>query len=702
VPSSLPTSLVIGGGVAAAMTLPLLWFFLHRRRHSAAQVGRLLRQRRIVEACWLLVELGRPEEAVERLLSERRLAEAARVHMEIGDYGRAAELLTRIGDHEAAAAAFRRNGDRSEAAKALERSHRYEDAGDLYVTVQQMRNAARMYRKAGEYKKAGDILHQLGETHRGAYLLGIHYTEAGELDKAGRCFLRAGKLKRAGAAFSKAGDFLNAAKVFDRLGEPGLAAEARGKAGGTLAAAETLERAGELARAIPLYEAAGQWNKVVALHKRLQNWAALGNIMVSLDKEDLAVEFFRRVKPQDEGHVESTMSLAALLERRGDIDEAIQKYSEILNFHGLGGSTSAALIALTALCERTNRSRDAVMPQAAQPRPEVPRTPEPAVDGGHGASPGTSRLLEKVELAVQAKRYKKARALLEKGLKANPEDITALFRLSDLHCQLGARPAAVSVLADAAAAYRERGVVLLAATVLERLLGLDGDRWELHGDLADLYVRLGRGVEAEAQYKIQLRGLLARGRTLEALHVVRRILAMTPGAVQDRARLAEAFSRHRQFEDAAREFRTILSSLDEGTAQDPQWIEVAERYLHHGTRDAQVAQQLAERLIDLGRHADAMLWLRLCFDESPGDVENLDMLATCFEGLGQPGKAVAVLKILASLHGQRGLKAEQESTLSRILECDPEEPSATRALGRADPAETLLKGQDIELSWELP
>lgn len=700
-----PALLTIGGGVAVLLLLLLIVrILLRRRRSSPAHVERLLSQRKVVEACRLLVQLGRPEEAIERLLAERRLAEAAGVLVEIGDHRRAAELFSRIGDHEAAAAAYLRCGDRSEAAKAFERNHRYEEAADLYVHGQQMRNAARMYKKAAQYKKAGDILQQLGETGPAAYLLGLHHARAGELDQAGRHFLAAGKLKRAAEAFYKGGDFLNAAKVFDALGEPTLAAKARLQAGETLATAETLERAGDLARAIPLYEAAGEWNKVVALHKRLRNWAALGNIMVFLDKDDLAVEFFRRVEPRDAAYLESAMSLAALLERREEVEEAIQKYSEILNSHGINASTSAALTALTALCERTNRPQDAVLPPAAQPQPQTPQVsqaPVPDVAGARRSHPPRSKLLERVDLALQGKRHKKACALLRKVLKANPDDLNSLFRLSDLYRDLGDLSEAVSVLEEAADAFRDRGAVLLAATAHERLLEIDGDRWERHGELAELYALLGRGPEAATRYMTQLRGLLAQGRTIEGLHVVRRILVMTPDALRDRVRLAEAYSRHRQFEDAARELRAILSTLDEGLEQDPRWVEVAERYMHHSMRDTQVAQQLVERLIDLGRHAHALRWLGFCFDESPGDVDNLDMLATCFESLGQPNKAVAVLKTLANLHGQRGLKAERESTLLRILECDPEDSSTRRELGHDDPAETPLKGEGIELDWEL-
>lgn len=713
--ASIPTTLFAGGGVVLLMILALvIRIILSQRRPSGSHVDALLSQRKILEASRVLVELGRNREAIDLLLEERRLAEAARIYQSSGDHARAAELFSQIGDHEAAAHSFLRCGNSSEAAKALERIHRYEQAGDLYVQAQQMKQAARMYKKARLYKKAGDLLHSLGDEKRGANLLGIHYSQAGELDKAGRYFLLAGKLKQAGETFFKAGDFLKAAQTFEKLGDNSLAARARVQAGETLATAEYLEKAGDLKGAIPLYEAAGSWRKVVELHKRQQNWAALGDIMVHLGKHDLAIEFFRRIPPQDKDYMEAAMSLASLLEKRGDVEGAIKKYSEILNSHGVNDSTSRALAALTELSERTNHPQDAAPPQGRDLAPEGPPAPEPerVVFTGEPveqpdskSDPGSERkdkLLKKVDQALQGKTPKKACSLLKKIVRTYPDDINSLFRLSEVYRQLGDKTRAAAVLVRAGKDYRDRGLLLQSATVYEKLLDTDATLWELRGELANLYLRSGKGTEAVAQYKLQIQALREQGRIVDSLHVVRRILALTPDALNDRVCLAEAYSRNLQYKDASREFRVVLSILEEKEEQDSLWVQVAERYMHHDMQDVQVAQQLVEKLMELDRCNHALLWLQLCFDQKPGDSENLDMLATCFESLGQPDKAVAVLKILANLYGQWGLKAEQESTMLRILECDSKDLTTNSKQDRYGPAEKPLKGRDIELDWDLP
>jgi tetratricopeptide (TPR) repeat protein len=310
------------------------------------------------------------------------------------------------------------------------------------------------------------------------------------------------------------------------------------------------------------------------------------------------------------------------------------------------------------------------------------------------------KLLKKVDLALQGKKLKKARTLLKKVIDADPNDIRSRLRLGEVHFQLGDKADAVELLAQVGDYYRDHGFLLKSVAVYKKMLEVDPTRWDLHGELANLYFRLGMAPEAVKQHKVQVRALLKQGRVVDSLHVVRQILDLEPGNVKDRVRLAEAYSQHELYEDAAREFREVLSVLEKKNSRGPLWVQVAERYLHHNMQDVQVARQLVEKLMDLGRHTQSLPWLQLCFDANPGEMAILDMLATCFDSLGQPNKAIAVLKILAGLYKQRGLGAERESTLMRVLEVDPKDVTANRELGRD--GEDKSRGKDIELDWDLP
>ena len=312
------------------------------------------------------------------------------------------------------------------------------------------------------------------------------------------------------------------------------------------------------------------------------------------------------------------------------------------------------------------------------------------------------KLLKKIDLALQGKKLKKARNLLKKVVEADPNDIRSRLRLGEVHFQLGDKADAVALLAQVGDYYRDHGFLLKSVAVYKKMLEVDPARGELHGELANLYFRLGMAPEAVRQHKVQVRALLKQGRVIDSLHVVRQILDLEPGNVKDRVRLAEAYSQHELYEDASREFREVLSVLEKKGDRGPLWVQVSERYLHHNLRDVQVARRLVEKLMDLGRHNHALPWLQVCFEQTPGDLGVLDMLATCFDSLGQPNKAIAVLKILAGLYRKSGLSAERDSSLMRILEIDPKDITANRKLGRDTPDKKDARGKDIELDWDLP
>ncbi len=312
------------------------------------------------------------------------------------------------------------------------------------------------------------------------------------------------------------------------------------------------------------------------------------------------------------------------------------------------------------------------------------------------------KLLKKVDQALQGKKLKKARSLLKKVIDTDPNDIRSRLRLGEVHFQLGDKADAVELLAQVGDYYRDHGFLLKSVAVYKKMLEVDPTRWDLHGELANLYFRLGMAPEAVKQHKVQVRALLKQGRIVDCLHVVRQILDLEPGNVKDRVRLAESYSQHELYEDAAREFKEVLSVLDKKNSKGPLWMQVAERYLHHNMQDVQVARQLVEKLMELGRHNQALPWLQLCFDSYPGELAIMDMLATCFDSLGQPNKAIAVLKILGGLYKKRGLKTEREGTLLRVLEIDPKDVTANRELGRDGDGDKAERGADIELDWDLP
>jgi len=349
-----PLFLVLTGAGVLALALFLL-LILRRPPPSATEIAhKLAAEHKIGEAAKALMDADKYLEAIALLLQHRRLREAAKAYLYLGDHVHAGELFSSLKEHETAANCYLKANDRGAAAAEYEKGGMHEQAASMYAAGGKMQEAARAYLSARQFQKAAAVYNDLGEKKKAAAIMGAWYTTTGDFLNAGKSFYLAGKLKEAAQAFAQANAHDKAAQLFEKIGEFRLAAKARLQGGEVEVAAEHLERIGDLKAAIGLFEAAGKWNKVVECYKREKNWLALGNIMMRLEKYDLAIEFFKRLTPLDEGYLEAAMPQASILEGQGDLQGAIRKYSEILEFKGLAVSNAPALFALCTLAEKNN------------------------------------------------------------------------------------------------------------------------------------------------------------------------------------------------------------------------------------------------------------------------------------------------------------------------------------------------------------
>lgn len=345
--------LTIGSVGGVAFLLLIIVLFKRPAPTVEQQAAKLEEQRRISEASRLLVEHEKYQDAIALLLKHRRMREAGKIYLRLGDHKKAADIFSSLKDHETAANCYLKTGDKKAAAAEYRKGGFMETAAATLLQSGELAEAAKTFMAARQYQKAAAVLNQLGQKKKAAAIMGAYYSGVGDHLNSAKSFYMAGKLKEAADAFAHAGVQDNAAKIYEKIGEFRLAAKARLQAGDIEIAAEHLERIGDTAAAIRLFEAAGKWNKVVECFKRDKNWLALGNIMMRLEKYDLAIEFFKRLTPLDEGYMEAAMSMASILEGQGDEEGAKKKYTEILEFRGLSVSNAPALFALCTLSEKT-------------------------------------------------------------------------------------------------------------------------------------------------------------------------------------------------------------------------------------------------------------------------------------------------------------------------------------------------------------
>ena len=294
-----------------------------------------------------------------------------------------------------------------------------------------------------------------------------------------------------------------------------------------------------------------------------------------------------------------------------------------------------------------------------------------------------NKLAEKQQFKKAAQQYEQ---IAQKGM-ASPTD---RLQLGDYYRQAGDGVRALLAWLDVARDFALASQHYKAISVYKYMLRLDPGLYSVHIALARIYQTAGLTNDAVSQYQEAIGVLSVRGKPLDRLEVIRELLALDPENVRARVRLAEDFAGEGAVEDAVKELRIAADVLDRsGHTED--YARVAERLLFHAPEDLTTCRRLAELLLQNGDAQSALPKLQVCFRSEPNDVDVLEMLARAFDMVGQSHKTLTVLKQLARIHDRNGLIVERNAVLSRVVELDPSDESARRAItGRAsDPVEEL-------------
>ena len=309
------------------------------------------------------------------------------------------------------------------------------------------------------------------------------------------------------------------------------------------------------------------------------------------------------------------------------------------------------------------------------------------------------KFLQKADGYAKDRKLKKAINLYKQAINEDPGDVRTRLRLSELLYQADRMTEALDVLQFVGDYYNKHGFLLKSVAVYKKMLEVDPSRTDLHGTLAQLYFQLGMAPDAIKQFKSHVRALVKRGKVVDSLYVVRSMLELDPANVPDRLMLAENFSTQGLIDEAAEDYRRVLSIL-ERNGRSPEWGTVALRYLHHSPEDFPVRKKVVEYLLEEGDFHRALQHLHSCLVKEPQDMELLDMASRCFECLGQPDKAIIALKNLASLYRQKGLENEAQDASVRILQLDPKDEQARKSLEIGDDPEEEI--EEVELEWDMP
>lgn len=275
----------------------------------------------------------------------------------------------------------------------------------------------------------------------------------------------------------------------------------------------------------------------------------------------------------------------------------------------------------------------------------------------------------------------KALVELQNAIKEDPKDTRTWLRMAEVHVRLGQTAKATEVYQKTVDLYVEQGFFQRAVAVYKNIIKLAPDFIDARTKLADVYRQLG--LLSDAVQQLEQAALLHQkaGRLAESAMVLRQMIELSPDQPAPRIRYAELAAQAGQNDEAAQEFAAAAQLLkDQGRADE--FVRVAERLLQFQPTNAAVAKDVAVKLIERNNGRGALTRLKPCFDVDPRDPEILDLLARCFDQIGQPHKSLPILKELCRVYADTGRIAERNATAQRVLALDPNDPEAREMTAR--------------------
>jgi tetratricopeptide (TPR) repeat protein len=278
----------------------------------------------------------------------------------------------------------------------------------------------------------------------------------------------------------------------------------------------------------------------------------------------------------------------------------------------------------------------------------------------------------------------KALTEFQGAVKEDAKDTRTWLRMAEVHVRLGQNSKATEVYQKTVDLYVEQGFFQRAVAVYKNIIKLSPEAIAARIKLADVYRQLGLFSDAIQQLEQAVALHQKAGQLAEALTAMRQILELNPDQPAARIRYAELAAQAGETDQAVVEFREAANLL-KAQGRTDEFIRVAERILYYQPDDLLLGKELAASYLDRNNARAALARLKPAFEANQSDPEILDLLARCFEQLGQPNKCLPVLKELCRLYGNMGRTSERNQTIQRALALEPNDLELRAMLGRLAP-----------------
>ncbi len=293
------------------------------------------------------------------------------------------------------------------------------------------------------------------------------------------------------------------------------------------------------------------------------------------------------------------------------------------------------------------------------------------------------KALDSAQKHLQKGQIDKAIVEFKKVCEADPEDLRVLQKLGDLYARQGSRHEAISTYMKLAELLTAQGFANRAVSIYKQILQLNPLLVPVYVKLSELFKELGLSKDARIFNQRAIEILQKTGNQDELLVLLKRIIEADPEDAISRITLAETYLKVGDTDSAVRELRSVLPLLREQNL-DELFIRAAERLLYHNPDNVELCRELAVLHMKRNEIPRAMKLLLFCRKKDPEDVEAMELLAYHFISTGMTTKATMVLGEKAKVHRNRGETDLVVQTYRKIVEVDPTDSEARRALRELD------------------
>lgn len=293
-----------------------------------------------------------------------------------------------------------------------------------------------------------------------------------------------------------------------------------------------------------------------------------------------------------------------------------------------------------------------------------------------------NKVIAAAQKYVQKGQLDKAIREYQRVVEAEPTDVRTWLKIGDLQAKKGSPEEATATYLRVANHYSEQGFFLKAVAVFKQVLKIEPRHVEVHLKLAALYKQLGLVTDARRQLEAAYQVLAQLGRAEDSLQVLHAMVELDPENVAVRIRIAETFSKEKKVDEAVAEF-TRAADVLRASGRIDDFLRVAERLLWHRSDNVPFIKEVATLYLRQGDPRRALQKLQVCYKADEKDTETMNLLVNAFLALEQPEKAVTILKVLASVHEEKGELDHRDDVFRRILILAPTDQEARDAMREA-------------------